>query len=263
MLSSLSTVFAAGPLLAPIIGGALLVRFGWPAIFFFILAWGLVLLSAGWAGLSESLAQPDREALRVHRLISNYRTFLTTPICLGFALVNGFCWMGVFAFLSGSPFILIQHYGVAPEHYGYYFALTAVTIVLGATTNKRLLRHVSGHRVLRLGSAVLLLGGALTLLLPMTPLGGPLTVMLSVMVYLFGQALVMPNAMAGALEPLRHMAGTGSALIGVIQMICGSAGGYAVNRFYDGTPLAMGATILFAAVASTAVYCLMQRRAAA
>jgi MFS transporter, DHA1 family, multidrug resistance protein len=254
MLSSLTTVFALGPLLAPILGGVLVVRFGWPSIFYFIAAWAGVLLVLTSALLAESLRQPDREALRLHRLAANYRTFLTTRAVIGFAFVNGMCWIGIFAFISASPFILIEFYGVRPDHYGYYFALDAVTMVLGATTNQRLLRRIPGYRVMRLGLVVLVLGGIASAVVPLTPLSGPLAVMVAFMIYTFGQMLVQPNSVAAALEPLKHMAGTGSALLGVIQMLCGAVGGYAVNALYDGTPLPMGGMMLASALAAVAIY---------
>jgi DHA1 family bicyclomycin/chloramphenicol resistance-like MFS transporter len=259
-LSALTTVFAAGPLLAPIAGGAILVHFGWPAIFVAIALCALALLVAAWTGLAESLREPDREALRLVRLAANYRTFVTTRVAIGMAVVNGLCWTGIFAFISASPFVLIEFYGVAPDHYGFYFGLSALCLITGATTNRRLLRTISGERVMRWGFRVLILGGAAVLIVPLTPLSGPLPLMGGVMIYMFGQTLVQPNAVAAALDPLRHMAGMGSALIGVIQMLCGAAGGYVVNAFYDGTPLPMGGMMLFAALACTTLYRLLLRR---
>ena len=142
MLSSLTTVFAVGPLLAPIIGGALLVRFGWPSIFLFI-----ALCAAALARRGAGLASPNRctspTAMRCARRGSPpiIGTFFTTRAASASPLVNGLCWVGIFAFISASPFVLIELYGVRPDHYGYYFGLAAVTLVLGAATNKRLLRR--------------------------------------------------------------------------------------------------------------------------
>jgi DHA1 family bicyclomycin/chloramphenicol resistance-like MFS transporter len=110
MMSSLTTVFAVGPLLAPIIGGALLVRYGWPSIFLFIAFWSLVLLVVTWALLAESLRGPDHQALQPARILANYRTFFTTRAAVGYAGLNGLCSLGMFAFLSGSPFVLIEIY---------------------------------------------------------------------------------------------------------------------------------------------------------
>jgi MFS transporter, DHA1 family, multidrug resistance protein len=259
-LSLLTTVFAVGPLLAPFIGGALLVRFGWPSIFLFIALCAALLVTAAWLALAESLMARDRDALRWTRLAANVRTFATTRVSIGFSVVNGFCWVGIFSFISASPFVFITYYGVAPQHYGYYFGLSAVVLVLGATTNRHLLRRFSADRIMRWGFSVLILGGFVTLLVPLTRASGPLAVMGGVMIYMFGQTLVQPNAVAAALDPLRHMAGMGSALIGIIQMLCGAAGGYVVNRLFDGTPIPMGAMILAAALACSVLHYILLRR---
>jgi len=257
MMSSLTTVFALGPMLAPLVGGALLVRWGWPAIFFFITAWAATMGSLAWAGLAESLKAPDRDALKWSRLASNYRAFFTTRVAFGFALVNGLCWIGIFSFLSASPFVFIQFYGVAPDHYGYYFGLCAITIVGGAFTNKRLLRRRRGAMIMRYGFGLLVAGGLACVIVPLTPIAGPFTLMLAVMLYMFGQSLVQPNAVAHALEPLPHMAGMASALMGIVQMLCGAIGGYIVNVLYDGTPMPMGAMMLLAALACSALFAVL------
>jgi MFS transporter, DHA1 family, multidrug resistance protein len=263
MLSSLTAVFAAGPMFAPLIGGVILVHFGWPAIFLAIALFALGLLIAAWVGLAESLRQPDRDALKLARVAANYRTFLTTRVTIGYAMVNGLCWVGIFIFISASPFVFITYYGVAPDHYGYYFGLAALTLVAGAATNRRLLRYWPSQRIMVWGFRILIVGGVAALAVPLTPWGSPLTLMGGVMIYMFGQTLVQPNAVAAALDPLRHMAGTGSALIGVFQMLSGAAGGYAVNALYDGTPVPMGAGILLAALACAALHrALLWRRPA-
>jgi len=258
-LSLLTTVFAVGPLAAPFIGGALLVRFGWPSIFIFIAMTAGALVTAAWLGLAESLKERDGNALKRERLWTNVRTFATTRASIGFAVVNGLCWVGIFAFISASPFVFITFYGVAPNHYGYYFGLSAVMLVCGATTNRHLLRRFPSERVMGWGFCVLILGGILVTLAPLSRWSGPAAVMGGVMVYMFGQTLVQPNAVATALDPLRHMAGMGSALIGIIQMLLGAVGGYAVNRLYTGTPVPMGAVILGAALSCSALYLVLLR----
>ena len=263
MLSSLTTVFAAAPLFAPFLGGLLLVRWGWPSIFLSIALFGAALVVSAWLALAESLTDPDREALHPRRLLANYRTFLTSRASMGFAFVNGLCFVGLFAFLSASPFVFIEYYHVRPDHYGLYFACCAATIIGGASANRRMLRRMPGARVLRYGFAILLAGGIAVAVVPLTPLSGPAAVVAAVMVYLFGQMMIMPNAVAQGLEPLKHMAGMGSALMGGVQMLCGAVTGYAVNRLYDGTPLPMAGMILFGAVGAVAIYAAMLRPSAA
>lgn len=263
MFSSLTAVFALAPLLAPLVGGWLLVQFGWRAIFVVLALFAGALFLVIAFGFAESLTTPDRDALRLGRLVRNCGTFLSSRTCLGYALVNGLCWAGIFAFLSGSPFVFIAIYGVAPEHYGFYFGLSAVALVIGALSNKRLLRRRSHERALVLGLAAVVAGGAVVLAACATRWGGAGGVMVGFMLYIWGQAVVAPNAMAAALEPVPHMAGTGAALLGVVQMGSGALAGYAVNALYDGTPVPMGAVILAMALATAALYFAMLRRPAA
>jgi DHA1 family bicyclomycin/chloramphenicol resistance-like MFS transporter len=129
-----------------------------------------------------------------------------------------------------------------------------VGLVLGALSNKWLLRRLGSGHVLRAGFAILLAGAAVIMGACLTRIAGPLGIMAGVMVYIFGLAIVMPNAMAAAMEPVAHMAGSGAALLGVVQMLCGSVAGYAVNAFYDGTPVPMGAVILLLALGSAGIY---------
>ena len=263
MFSSLTAVFALAPLVAPTVGGWLLVHLSWRAIFVVLALFAGTLFVVIIFGFAESLKTPDADALRFGRLARNYQTFLTSRICLGYALLNGLCWAGIFAFLSASPFVFIDIYGVAPEHYGYYFASAAVALVIGALSNKRLLRRHGHERVLRWGLIATVAGGAAVLIACATRWGAAAGVMAGFMVYIWGQAVVAPNALAAALEPIPHMAGTGAALMGAVQMGTGALAGYAVDALYDGTPVPMGAVILAMALATAGIYMALLRRPAA
>lgn len=260
MFSSLTAVFALAPLIAPTVGGWLLVHFSWRAIFVVLALFAGTLFVVIVFSFAESLKTPDADALRFGRLARNYQTFLTSRSCLGYALLNGICWAGIFAFLSASPFVFITVYGVAPEHYGYYFAVLAVALVIGALSNKRLLRRHGHDRVLRWGLIAAVAGGAVVLIACATRWGGAAGVMAGFMLYIWGQAVVAPNAMAAALESVPHMAGTAAALMGAIQMAAGAIAGYVVDAFYDGTPMPMGAVILATALATAGIYFTLLRR---
>src|SRR5690348_4831998 len=240
--------------------GRLLVHFSWRAIFVVLTLFAGTLFVVILFGFTESLTTPDADALRFGRLVRNYQTFLASRTCLGYALLNGLCWSGIFAFLSASPFVFIDIYGVAPEHYGYYFASAAVALVIGALSNKRLLRRHGHERVLRWGLIATVAGGAAVLIACATRWGAAAGVMAGFMLYIWGQAVVAPNALAAALEPIPHMAGTGAALMGAVQMGTGALAGYAVDAFYDGTPVPMGAVILAMALATVGIYMALLRR---
>lgn len=259
-LSYITLTMGVAPLVAPLLGGFLLNRFGWPAIFACLGSFGLALGVATWLGFGESLKRPDREALRLGRLFGNYRAFFGNPLCVGYALVNGFVFAGLFAFLSGSPYVLIEVYGVPSGKFGFYFALSAVGLMLGALSNGRLVHHMSGERIMALGFAVLLATGGALVLLAWTRWGGPVGIMIPIMAYVFAQGLILPNATAAAMEPLPQMAGMGASLLGAIQMGGGSLSGYLVAVLYDGTPMAMSGTIAVMGVGAVLSYCGLVRR---
>jgi DHA1 family bicyclomycin/chloramphenicol resistance-like MFS transporter len=243
MLSYVMFVFALAPMVAPLLGGALLELFGWPAIFLAFGVFGLVLTLVTWLGFAESLSTPDRNALQFARLAANARRFFANRQCVGYMLINSFVFAGLFAFISGSPFVFIEVYGVAPEHFGFYFGLTAVGIMLGALANGRLVRRRPPGQVLRLGLALLAAAGGVMLLIALAGRGDPLLLTLAMLAYVIAQGLSMPNAIAAAMEPLRDMAGMGASFLGAMQMLGGSVAGYVVNALYDRTPVPMAATI--------------------
>jgi DHA1 family bicyclomycin/chloramphenicol resistance-like MFS transporter len=156
--------------------------------------------------------------------------------------------------------VFIQYYGVSPDRYGLYFGAMSISLVFGALTNRRLLRRFPTERVLLLGFAILLIGGALTLFVPLSRWSAPFPLTAAMVIFFFGQTIVQPNAVAAALDPLKHMAGMGASLIGSMQMIFGSLSGYAVNALYNGTPLPMCGAMLFAAVSCSLLYFILLRR---
>jgi DHA1 family bicyclomycin/chloramphenicol resistance-like MFS transporter len=243
MLSYVMLVFAFAPMVAPLMGGALLELFGWPSIFLAFGVFGLLLMLVTWLGFAESLSAPDVEALKLRRLAAKARRFFANRQCVGYMLMNSFIFAGLFAFISGAPFVYIEVYEVPPGHFGFYFALSAMGIVLGALANARLVRRHPPRLVLRLGLAVIAASGAAMLLIALAGWGSPLRLTLAMMVYVVAQGLSLPNAIAAAMEPLPDMAGMGASFLGAVQMLGGSIAGYVVNALYDRTPLPMAATI--------------------
>jgi MFS transporter, DHA1 family, multidrug resistance protein len=254
MLSYVTLVFALAPMVAPLLGGALLDLFGWPSIFFAFGVFGLLLLIVTWFAFAESLAVPDARALELTRLIAKGRRFFSNRQCVGYMLINSFIFAGLFAYISGSPFVFIGIYGVPAGRFGLYFALSALGIVLGALVNGRLIRRRPPERVLRVGLCLLATAGAVMLLVAVSGWGRPIWFTLAMLAYVFAQGLCMPNAVAAAMEPLPDMAGMGASFLGAVQMLGGSLAGYAVNALYDGTPLPMAAIIAAMATAALLSY---------
>jgi MFS transporter, DHA1 family, multidrug resistance protein len=259
-LSYITLVMSIAPLAAPLLGGFLLNHFGWSAIFVFLGVFGTALLAATVLLFPESLKSPDREALRLARIAANAHAFFSNRHCVGYSLINAFVFAGMFSFISGSPFVLIEVYGVPPGQFGFYFAMGAVGLVIGATLNSRLVHRVTGEGVMRAGFALLLVAGAALLVVAWTRWGGALAIVFPMLLYVMALGLILPNATAAAMEPLPHMAGMAGSFMGAIQMGSGSLSGYIVAALYNGTPMPMAGMLAAMGVCAVLSYLLLVRR---
>ncbi|MGH7075908.1 MAG: multidrug effflux MFS transporter [Stellaceae bacterium] len=243
MLSSVQLAMGFALVAAPILGSFLLTYVGWRGIFLFLALFGAILILVVWFGLDESLATPDPQAAHPARLLSNIMAFFGNRICVGYALINGCVVGGMLAFISGIPFVMIDVFDVKPRNFGFYFSLAACGMIVGATVNGRLVRRLAPDRILRRGLFIQAVAGLVLLTISFLSLSSPLIFMLPVMAYSFSQGLVMPNAVAGAMEPLPYMAGLAAALLGAVQMGAGGVTGYIVNALYDRTPVPLAAML--------------------
>jgi len=257
MLSSVQLAMGFALVAAPIIGSLVLSFTSWRGIFFILALFGAILTVIVWRGFAESLTLPDPQAAHPARLINNFLAFFGNRTCAGYALINGFIQGGLLAFLSGIPFVMTDVFHVPPTHFGFYFALAATGLIFGASFNRKLVRRLAPDRILRRGLFVQAAAGCILLVLTLIRQPSPLIFMLPVMAYSFSQGLVMPNAIAGAMEPLPYMAGLAAALLGAVQMGSGGITGYIVNALYNGTALPLAGTLALLACCGLATYHLM------
>lgn len=255
VLSQITQVMIIAPLVAPTLGGYLLVYFGWPAIFVTLASAGALLWLLCWKRLPETLPAGETPPGQVAYLIHGFRTVLSHRSSLRHTLTTCFSHAGMFAYISGSPFVLIEVFHVPKQRFGLYFALTAACLMAGATTNRALLSRASPSSLLRGGMYVVFAGAMLLVALAWSGAGlagviGPM------MIYLFGLGLVQPNATAAAMAPHGRLAGVSSSLIGGLQTIGGAIGGYCVGTFYDHSPRSLAVTV---AVMATLALLAMER----
>jgi DHA1 family bicyclomycin/chloramphenicol resistance-like MFS transporter len=245
LLSSLIVVLAVAPLLAPLIGARLLAHFDWHAIFWVLGGAGVVLFALVAIFLGESLPVRDAGALGPRRLAGHVGAFLGNRACLAHAGVIFFVFGAQFSYISGSPFVVIDVFGVPREHFGYFFGATAACLMIGAGVNRRLLARVASAQLLRIGLWVVAGSGALLAAAALAG-GGLAALFAPLLVFFFGLGLVNPNATAAALEPMPHVAGVASSVLGVFQMVGGAVAGWAVSRLYDHSarPMALAVALL-------------------
>ena len=253
VLSQITQVMIAAPIVAPSVGGLLLLAFGWPAIFLVLGAAGALLWLVAWRRLPETLPAAVRGAERVP-LLRSYAAVLTHRDSLRHGLTICFSYAGMFAYISGSPFVLIEALGVPRSLFGALFALPALALMVGATLNRRLVTRMEPALLLRRGVLLVTGAGLVLLALAGTGTGGVAGVMVPMMVYMLGMGLVQPNATAAALAPHGRMAGVTSSLIGSTQTAAGAVSGSIVGAFYDHTPRSLAVVVAIAGVLTLLVH---------
>ena len=233
LLARMTIVFSIVPMCAPVAGALLVGAAGWQAIFVAMGAAALALLAVV-GGLPET-APAQRRSLHP---LAIARTFLEIAADRRFRapfLLILCSHIGVLAWVSNSSFTLVRGLGVSTLAYGLLFALVMVGQITGAWASSRLVLPLGIPRLLRLGTALMLVSGASGAALAWAGVAHWLAVTLPFMAFLFGTALVFSNAMALAISPFPQSAGSATSLIGAIGFTCGALASIALGAAFDGT----------------------------
>ncbi len=247
--SYVTVVFGLAPMLAPSLGAWVLGRAGWRPIYVILAIGGLTLLTAVVLCIAESrsIVPPVRQPLR-----HAYGRVLSDRRFVGVAAVNALSFGGMFAYIAGSPIMLMGSLGVSAGSYGLIFASTAGALTAGAWVSGRCaVQGIAPERLLLVSLTMAAVSAVCLTLLLAVGQGSLGWVVPLLVVNLFCRGLVAPNVQHMALEPLREHAGTAAAAVGVMQILTGalSSGLVAVLVPVFG-PLGMAGVMALLALAS-------------
>jgi MFS transporter, DHA1 family, multidrug resistance protein len=222
LMSLLMLVMGAAPILAPILGSWLVGSAGWRAIFWLLTALGLSALALVALLLPETA--PRTVAQPVHgSFAARYLRLLREGPFMAFTLAGGLASAGMFAYIAGSPFVLMDLHHVSPRGYSLIFGSNAVGLILASQVNRAVLARFTPARVLGTMLTVICLAGLALVAVALTP-GAPLWALLvPLFVFVASIGFTGPNAVALALEQQAHQAGLASALLGSLQFTAAAA----------------------------------------
>lgn len=236
MLSYISAAMALAPLIGPVFGGWLSVAFSWRATFVFLVIYSVLQWFFTWRLLAESNRHPDPAAVQPRRILANYGRLLRDTTYRGVLLCNGLAYAGMFAFISGAPFVFINLFGFSPQAMGLAFGLMVSGFITGTMSSGRLASRLGPEAILTGGVAIGGIGGAAMLALSLAGWQHPVAIMLPMWLITCGIGFIMPNATAIALAPWPTMAGAAASLMGFVQMALAALFGIFVGHsFADST----------------------------
>ncbi len=255
-------VVGAAPILAPWIGGRILLLGSWRWIFVVLAAFGGLCLLLAALFLPETLPRKRRSAkVTLWGSLRTYGSLLLNSRFVGCLLVTGLVAGMLFSYISGSPSVFIEKYHVTPQQFGYFFGLNSLGLIAGGQLNHWLARRRMPAQILALslpaGAAV----GLALLVVGSTAWGGlPLLAGL-LFLCLIAIGISYPNLPAVALAPFGKQAGSASSLFGMAYFALGALGGAAVGWLHDGTALPMTALVAGCSAAAWIVFLALVRRA--
>jgi len=261
MIGLVTSAMVIAPMVSPLIGGILDTAFGWEAIFLLIaLLAGTVLF---WAIPVLPETRPASGPAAPVKLWQEWRALFASAKFHGYVLAGALGSMPFFTFLGGGPYAVVNIMGRTSAEYGLWFALTSLGYMSGNFTAARLSQRLGVDAMINAGVVAELVGVGLTLtLIAAVPEAGPVTIFLPQLVISYGNGLLLPNAIAGAVSVRPHAAGAAAGLTGFVQMALGAASTQGVALVLTGAATAMPMGWMMAAeiVAAGVAFWVLVRR---
>ena len=242
-LARMGSITALAPVVAPSLGGVLQATFGWRASFLGMAALGLCAIILVVRLLPETMKQPPTHPMSLLSIIRGYGTFLRHRTFRIYLAIVSASYGGLFAWISGSSFVLQDLYGLSPLLFGLVFAAATLGYGLGTLLAARLVVRIGIDRTIVCGGVALAAGGLAMAAAIALGATSPAALALPMALYLCGLGLAMPQSMAGALMPFPERAGAASSLLGFLQQATASAVGIVVGQMLGSSALPLAAII--------------------
>ena len=259
VFSLLMLVMGVAPILAPLAGGYVVTWFNWHAIFWILSGAGFLSLLTVIFLLPETRhANPD---VKLRRTFHVYWDLLCDKSFLGFALTGGLALAGLFAYITGSPFMFMNFFQVSPQVYGWIFGMNALGLIAMSQVNARLVRRFSPEKILGVSVIGLAVVGLWLMACGILHFGLiPVTIGLFCYLALIG--VIAPNAMATALLHQGSRAGSASALAGTLQFAFAALASTLLSSLHAQTPLPVTVIVGSCGIIAMLVYAVQKNQAA-
>lgn len=237
ILSLMHLVTMVATLIAPLLGGYLILFLGWRIIFILLMILAIICLFFVQFKIDESRPiKPQTPSFK--QAFKSYLLILKQPSASCLILCNAFSFSGMFAYITGSSFVYIQYYGTSAQTYAWLFSLNIAGIFLMTLTNAKRLKHSSSQTLLAYASHLSGIS-ALAILLGYWFYDQLTIMVLFTFLYISVTGVIAANATANLLNLFSQQAGAAAGLAVAIQFGLGAIASFFVGFFFDSSPAAM------------------------
>lgn len=261
VMSLLMLVIGVAPILAPVLGGQLLLLTGWRGLFWVLTAFGVIMTVVVAVFVRETLPVERRQTGGIRNAARSYRGLTRDRRFMAYLVASGLGFAVIFGYVSGSPFVYQEIHGVSPQAFGMLFGLNSLGLVAGSQLNARLVLSYSPLQILRVAVLISSVGSLALLATTSTGAFGLAGLVAPLFVVVSSLGLVLPNAGALAMDLHPESAGTAAALLGTSQSVVGAVAGPLVGAAGAGSAVPMAVVMTAGAVGAALVTTLVGRRA--
>jgi len=234
LMSLMTMIFTAAPVIAPSIGALLIAQWSWRAPFIVIAVAGFLMLLAIRSNLTEPHT-PNIDGHPIRQLSNSFREFFRHRQSIFALLLLVLPPAGYMSIIAVSAAMVVEIYGYSVQQYGLIFACAGLSILLGSGLNRFLVARFQIIPLITLGVVLIALSGVQLLVIAWMNAAPLWWVWSSVCLFMFTIAILMANSTVLALDPLPRIAGVASSIIGTLQNIVGACGALLAAVIYDGS----------------------------
>ncbi|MDR3543003.1 MAG: multidrug effflux MFS transporter [Desulfosporosinus sp.] len=257
--SLLMLVNGVGPIFAPIIGGQLLEFTSWRGVFLVLSLVGIVMLLTVFFALPETLPPQRRSQAGLINTLVTFRALICDRVFMGYALPQGLVMAAMFAYISGSPYVIQNIFGASPQMFSIFFAINGLGIIIAGQITGRLASRINGTKLYLSGLVLASIGGIS--LLTMILIGAGLNaILLPLFVVVSSVGVVSTAGSSLAMENYGQSAGSASALLGLFSFVIGAIVAPLVGLGGGNTAVPMGIVIAVAEIGAILCYALLRPR---
>jgi len=258
-MATLMVINGAAPILAPVIGGEIIGWFGWKGVFGALSIFGIIMLIGIYTSLQETLPTERRASGGLQSTLSTFGLLLKDRGFMGFVLTQGFIMASMFAYISGSSFVLQEIYELSVGEYSLVFGINGLGIVALGQVAGRLAHRISGKTMLMTG-LIYSLTGATLLLLTILWNGSFVLILIGLFIVISSVGLINTTANSLALEEQGARAGSASAMLGMASFAFGGLIAPLVGLGGMDTALPMASIMIVMVSCSLLSYMLLTRK---
>ena len=234
LMSLMTMIFTAAPVLAPTIGAVMVAQWGWRAPFIGIAVLAYMIFILVRTNLVET-HEPNVNVNPVRQLVSSFREFFSHRQSIFGLLMIVTPPAGFMSVIAISAAMTVEIYGFSIQQYGLIFACAGISILLVAAVNRWLVTRYDQLQLIGLGVGLIFLSCAQLTIIAVLDYAPFWWVWMCICLYMFTVAILMSNAMVVAMDPLPRIAGVASSIVGTIQNVAGAAGALIAAAIYDGS----------------------------